>query len=1171
MTALRELIDVRHRSVRAVNLEEDLHDQQVLTGYAPGAHVIDALRRITVALQDGPRSRAWSITGPYGSGKSSFAHLLCSLLAPKAAPTQRTASKLLRAADSQLEGTLARERRRLDIDRRGVILAVVSAEREPIATAVVRALHHGAELYWSGPGRKPDLVHRLRTAVHQRPHTAEAVLAVIDELSAVAPVLVVVDELGKNLEYAADRSADGDLHLLQRLAERLSSSPTFSGGLLTLTHLAFEDYLVGSRDTRRQEWRKIHGRFDDIPFVANTAHSINLLAEALHLEASPPTLQKLEQACAAAEVGLRRTSQHVELPAEVTGSAVSTYPLHPTVASALPTLAAKLAQHDRSLVAFLTSDAPHALPRFLEREHLDQATTPFYRASELYDYFFADGAANVLSGPDGELAREIRGRMEDAGTLDELERRVLKTVGLFNLISGTARLTASAALIEEALVGPGGAPTERQGIRAILDRLSDRSLLTYRDFAGEYRVWQGSDFDTYGQVAAARERLSFESTDAGLLTIIERAYPLRPEVARRHSQQKHVLRYFEARYATAPPTAEIETIAPDADGLITYVLADRVAPRTLPATTASGEPLIVMWSPYGPEVGILALDFAAATAVLSSAGELDNDPVARREMRHRVAALQAALAERIDEAFNPHRADVRLFTGGKQTRAFSRADFSRLLSDLCDQRYPDTPVIRNEMINRRELTSQGAKARRVLLERAFTREHEPRLAIDGYGPERAMYEAVFHDTGLHRDRGHGRWEFGAPRDDTPLTKVWGRLEQLLDGATDRPLGVDAIYAELLDPPFGMKVGAIPLLLVAALQHRADDIFLYQEGSFQPLIEPAHIERLLKTPERFALKRAAMVGLRATVFEQLRTTLIADERPASHRLRNATTLAVVRPLIAFATGLPEYSRTTRRTSATAQHVCSALLAAREPDELLFTAVPDACGLQPFSLDSSSSDAQLATEFVERLRAALSELGSAYERLLAQVGDLLYAGFAVEGPRSALREDLRSRSRRLLKQVIEPKMRSFLATAADENLDDEDWLEAIAMTLAAKPPSAWSDRDTDLFEALAAERAQWFLRLELLWHEMHAAQGGGFDARRVTITAPDGQERAALVAADSQTHNLVDDVLSTALAELERRAVSRPEDALLGALAGRLLSADPSTTDEASRLDRSADHA
>jgi hypothetical protein len=157
------------------------------------------------------------------------------------------------------------------------------------------------------------------------------------------------------------------------------------------------------------------------------------------------------------------------------------------------------------------------------------------------------------------------------------------------------------------------------------------------------------------------------------------------------------------------------------------------------------------------------------------------------------------------------------------------------------------------------------------------------------------------------------------------------------------------------------------------------------------------------------------------------------------------------------------------------------------------------------------------------------------------------------------------------VIEPKMRAFLMTAADETLDDHDWLEALAMTLASKPPSSWTDNDVAVFEALVAERSQWFRRIELLYHQTHAVQGVGFDARRVTITAPDGTEVAELVRVDPASCELVDDVLDSALRTLEQRLGGSSAQTLLGVLANRLLSAAADTTQDVSERGRKVNQA
>ena len=84
-------------------------------------------------------------------------------------------------------------------------------------------------------------------------------------LAAEAPLLLIIDEFGKNLEAITERS-DADPYLLQQLAEAGQGSglPIF---MLTLQHLSLEDHLSVSESPRRREWIKVSGRFEDIAYV----------------------------------------------------------------------------------------------------------------------------------------------------------------------------------------------------------------------------------------------------------------------------------------------------------------------------------------------------------------------------------------------------------------------------------------------------------------------------------------------------------------------------------------------------------------------------------------------------------------------------------------------------------------------------------------------------------------------------------------------------------------------------------------------------------------------------------------------------------------------------------------------------------------------------------------
>jgi hypothetical protein len=130
--------------------------------------------------------------------------------------------------------------------------------------------------------------------------------------------------------------------------------------------------------------------------------------------------------------------------------------------------------------------------------------------------------------------------------------------------------------------------------------------------------------------------------------------------------------------------------------------------------------------------------------------ELRDDPVARREVRARIGALETLIRNELGLMLSVNR-----LTNPAGSRWFYRGvplsmarGLSHTLSTICDTLYPDTPRLWNELINRRTLSSQGAAARRNLIERMLTRASEPTLGIEGYPLERSICMGSLGDPAL---------------------------------------------------------------------------------------------------------------------------------------------------------------------------------------------------------------------------------------------------------------------------------------------------------------------------------------------------------------------------------------------------------------------------------------
>jgi hypothetical protein len=1156
VTDLAKSIVVERTGLRSINLERDLGETDVLKGYVLAPRAIDALQQIAGGLQRrGAAPRAWSMIGPYGSGKSAFAHLLNALLSGDGSSDRRRAEKIVREADPELLKQLRAFRRRSKIPVRGVIPAVSTARRESVSAVVLRAIDFGAATYWSGKGRKAGIVRDIQKEAGGTSGAAdpERVYELFDGLLAAAPVALVIDEFGKCLEYAAQSPSDGDLYLLQRIAERLSDRASFAGLLLTLQHLAFEDYAGAVSAAQRREWRKIQGRFEELPFHNDSVLGWRVIASSI----SPPTDRALaERSQLELDDALMRLGQAADFAPEFADLARRSYPLHPLALWVLPDLASRFGQRERTLAGFLTGEAPGSLQNFLRAHDAEQ--TPLLGVAELWEYFAASGNEAAGLGEEGSRLRETQLRLEQLDDYEPLDRICAKTIAVLNLVASEGDFRASREVLEIAIRASG------DEIRDSIARLEGRGVVVYRGFADEYRIWRGSDFDLAQELDRRREELEVGLGKAAVpVEHLSGLRTLRPLVASRHSQETGTLRYFEQRYAMPSELSSSIECAREADGLVLYTFGDLDSAEA-PANTVDGKPLVVVQTDHSTEVVAPALDAAAAHQALKLAPELNEDPVARAEVRHRLVRAHATVSERLDAAFSPGRPGVMWTAAGKRVELSSRRDISRLVSRLCDSAYPKTPQMKSEMLNRRELTSQGAKARRELIDAMLTRPSVPDLGLEGFGPERAMYLSILGATGIHRERGD-RLSFGPPKRGSGLTTAWNAIEGFFDSAERDAQSIASLYAALMSPPFGMKEGPIPVLLSAALLYRHEDVLVYEDGTFQPRLGPEHIERLIKTPNRFAVKRLDIGAGRASVFASLRELLSAADLPEA---RNAGALSVVRPLIMFAQGLPEYTRRTETLSEHAVAVREVLFAAKEPDDLLFVELPAALGIPPIPATASPSD-QDVRDFTAALAGALRELEAAYASLLDKVAESVRNFFGAKGPPSALREDLRARSRHLTGDVIEPRTRSFLLVASDEVLGDSEWLEALAMNVAGRPPQSWRDADFERFEVEARERAEWFRRLELLHYGARQQTRKGFEACKVTLTKASGEESSDLAWIDKE----IEDQLARLGGEtVDRVAAELGESAVvpfLAVLAQRVLDPESSElAEEVTRLESAA---
>jgi hypothetical protein len=440
---LSRFVRVRRRFLRSVNLERDFYTDAPLEGYIPTPSALTSLERVAVGIGQAS-ARAFSLTGSYGTGKSAFALLLTKVLAsPPLGDTELR--RRVRASHSSIDTLLFAE------EGQGFWPVLITGAREPIAAALVRGLLRSLEQtrVHGSEKKAAQLIRRvlaqvpeansLDPAAQSVAHLFEAAAAAVrTQIPGCQGLLVVVDEMGKFLEWAAHHPEQGDVQALQEIAEAAVRSGENPLLFVTILHQSFDEYAHRLGPTQRAEWQKVQGRFGDIPFGDASEETIRLISRAIEHE---PNAAQDSQVAALAETQARVCADLKLLPRslgreEFKDLLVQAYPLHPLTLLILPAVFRRFGQSERSLFSFLASEEPYGFFEFL-RTHAwaEGETPPTLRVDNLYDYIVATLGSTLYSQPGaGKLwsqTQEALYRCQDRSPLDS---RLVKTIGLLHIL-----------------------------------------------------------------------------------------------------------------------------------------------------------------------------------------------------------------------------------------------------------------------------------------------------------------------------------------------------------------------------------------------------------------------------------------------------------------------------------------------------------------------------------------------------------------------------------------------------------------------------------------------------------------------------------------------------------------------------------------------------------------
>lgn len=991
---MTHLVSIDSHYRRSIKLDVDFGNLNALGAYICNRSARAVVETMARQISDG-NQYAFTITGPYGGGKSSLALVLASAIQDREDLRKRSLQRLDKESKELLKVAFPLEKGRLVIPVSGsktnAIRLIGARLNEILGKKLIEpALISGQELI-------DALVKQSKSNKHDG-------------------LVLIIDELGKLLEACA--KGDGDINFFQDLAEASARS---DGRFVVIgvLHQAFQQYVSRIGGDFRTEWAKVQGRYVDIPLVAGADEVVSLIGKAIDSKIEHPW--SINSSKVVAE-SLKKN--RAGLADDILVSLEDCWPMHPAMAVLLgPFSRRQFGQNERSVFGFLSTAEPHGFRHYLETADNPQEAS--YRPSNFWDYLKSNLEPAILASTDAHRwaqASEAVSKVESKGNEKLID--LIKNLAVIDLFKAGSGLEATEEVLLSVSQG-----VSRPALSKSLDELAEMRVAVFRKHRSSWAIFEGSDFDVDEEVQKiflADERSSIE--------LVKQYIQLHPVVAKRHYYEKGALRWMNIEICDED---SIRHITDDKASLGTFALclfsenlslaqAKEIASKA--ATTA----IIPGISQESERILESAKELSALMSISQTNHQLVGDAVARKEVNSRLLSIQAGLEQRIRAVIQ----NAEWLIDGKWLREES---LSILASAVADKKFLSAPRLKNELLNREYISSNAVKARRELLYRMLRNECEYNLGITGWAAERGLYESLLVESGLHREVDVGIWGFSKPSIDDPLNclPMWNQFDSYV--SEDSLIKISDLYDACKSTPCGVKSGVLPVFLFAYIFANKNSVAIYKDGMFVPQLSEADLDECLKDPSRFKLRSVVINQSKVDHLRSYVEVLNELGRP----LQNVTPLAIARGLVSTAFQLPEWSRRTRKLSDGAIKLRDLLLRASDPHKLLFIDIPE-----HLSGTKNKDSSKIAGE-------ALAELVRSYPAMLTNVEQKMLE--YMEALPLDL-ESLHERAEAVDGVSGDFRLNAFASRLKTYDGSFER-LEGILSLAANKPPKTWADSDID----------------------------------------------------------------------------------------------------------------
>lgn len=839
-------------------------------------------------------------------------------------------------------------------------------------------------------------------------------------------LVILADEFGKFLEYAAQNNPEEELYFIQELAEYFNDKNKNILFISTL-HQDFNQYAFNLSKAQKNEWDKVKGRLKEITFNEPVEQLLFLAAkriEKLGFTNDNDSTITLFNVIQNSKLFPLRDYFSKEIAEKL-------FPLDVLSASVLTLSLQKYGQNERSLFSFLDSNDPYNLFDYnsLENPHFNVACVYDYLIHNYYSFLTTKYNPHYSQWTNIRAAIEMtEGRF--TGSPDNAVK-IIKTIGLLNLFGNSSGNIDEIFLEQYALLSL-GIPNSKQ----IIDELVKSRILRYVGYSNRFVLAQGTDLDVEKALEAAS--LSVE-TPKNIIDYVREYFTGNYIIAKSVSYIKGTPRLFEFnlidKLVDDIPVGEV-------DGFINLILSNNVAEQeVIEFSQISEEAVLVAYYQNYKQIEESIYEILKIQKIKN---DYHDDKIALNELGELEQFHKNALNKLINEDLYSNNGNVQWFYHGELLKITSAKVLNIELSRICDEDiYTGTPVFRNEMVNKTKISTPISTAKKVLLRNLLDNWQVENLGFNStnFPPEKTIYLSLLKETGIHRIQ-NDKLTVSRPTDEG-YDALWELGERFLESSKYSRRNLQDFIDQLSIKPFKLKQGFIDFWLPIFLFIKRNDFALFNKDIYIPELTFDNLELVSKKAKDYEVKAFDVEGVKLRMFNQYREMLEQTEKDV---VTNQSFIETVKPFLKFYKDIPDYSKKTLRLGKRALKLRDAIANSKDPEKTFFEDFPSAMDVSMIELQK---DTKKLENYISEIQISIREIRTSYSGLIERFEN--YILNEIVGENLGFEEykvKLQNRFKTIKKHLLKPNHKVFVQRL-NSPLDDKNaWLNSLVQVCLGK---------------------------------------------------------------------------------------------------------------------------